>query len=155
MSTNDLRQSTITLLIATDNTLSAYGFMYLDDGISGNTLSTFSWTYVDYIYQYVSPQHDVLAISTPHYNYQRASGEFPYISNLKVLGCLAMPQIIYMTIGNATTVLNVDISFAGYSKVCTIGMGQYLPPDESVQITIDYFGNSEETAAQALLLRKR
>lgn len=155
LSTSDLRQSPITLIIATDNALSSRGFMFLDDGISGNTLANFNWTFVEYVYEYITPQQDILSIFTPHYNYQRASGEFPYISTLKILGCIAMPQIVYMTIGNSTTVLNVQISYQSYTKVCTVGMEQYLMPDETVQITLDYFGNSEETAAQARLSRKR
>ena len=155
LSTNDLRQSTITLVIATDEKLSSYGFMYLDDGISGNTIAKFNWTYVNYAYEYISPQKDVLSISTPHYNYQRAPGEFPYISTLKVYGCLSSPEIIFMTVGNSTVVLNVDISYSGTDKVCTIDLGENLQPDQTATITIDYFGDSEETETKARLLRKR
>lgn len=154
LSTQDLRSSTITLIIASDNQITADGFMYLDDGLSLNSVTSSAYTQVIFTYRYISAQHDVLSITTPVKGYSRSPDEFPYISTLVIFGCLAEPQDIYVTQGSITNLVDVYTSFQSSTKVCTIEMEQYLPTDQMNTVVIDYFGSDFAKADREVQVRE-
>ena len=87
MSTADLRTSNITLTIAPNSGGDATGFMIYDDGLNPDSIKNNNYTRVEYDWTYNSGTTHTLNITIPQGGYTIPGGEFPYISNIRVLDC--------------------------------------------------------------------
>mmetsp|Transcript_5178 Transcript_5178/g.5145 ORF Transcript_5178/g.5145 Transcript_5178/m.5145 type:complete len:559 (+) Transcript_5178:973-2649(+) len=135
-----LRSSNITMVVALNGNLQAFGTIVFDDGVSANTISSNLYTQVQYNYNYFNATADVFVVNPLTTGYTRAAGEFPSISNIVIYGCAVGPQRIYKLAGGVLTPLNAYFLWDPYNGICRIYLGLYiLPPDQPYQLIINYF----------------
>lgn len=127
MTIQELRYSTVSLVIAMDPQGIAIGNMVIDDGLSPNTIESGSYTLMNFIYKQASSTSGILSISASNQGYTKAQGEYPYISNIIIYGC---DNFITSITLNGVNVLT-NSGFDQYGGVCWAELSSVAPDIES------------------------
>ncbi|CAG9314471.1 unnamed protein product [Blepharisma stoltei] len=143
LDTISLRKSPITLVVALNGAFQADGHAVFDDGLSINSLSGNLYTMINYHYQYVNATTDTLIIQPTISGYTRANGEFPYISNIIIYGCVeGIRNVFYTTTAFSGQLNPVFLLWNPNTSVCKIILSssrQLVLPDMAGQLTINFY----------------
>ena len=121
-----LRLGNLTLVIAINAQGKAFGQLVLDDGLSVGTIESGNYTWVQFAYV----ENDVgaeLIFNVVQNGYVRKSGEWPYISQLVLYGCLSP---ITGILSNGTQV-NGNLIYYPSTQIATAQLNGVLPDREN------------------------
>jgi len=136
----DLRASNITMVVALDGSLTAYGRIVFDNGLSAATISQKQYTLVYYSWEYNNATSDIFTLYPTVSGYTRAANEFPSISTLQVYGCAVAIRNVYQIYQGISKMIPSIVGWDSYNSVCTIYLSKtLLPPDGSYELLINYF----------------
>lgn len=130
--TEQLRFSNLTLVIAINAQGKATGHLVLDDGLSVDTIQSGSFTLVSFTYT----ENDVFAqlnINVVQSGYTKAPGEWPYISTLVLYGC----PLPITSITSQGVQINGNLQYYPNSQLA-IAQLNTIVPDANSQITISF-----------------
>ncbi|CAG9321482.1 unnamed protein product [Blepharisma stoltei] len=138
-----LRKSPITLVVALNGAFQANGHAVFDNGVSASTISANEFTMVNYHYQYLNQTSDTLIIQPSVNGYTRPAGEFPYISNIIIYGCVEGVRNVFYSSNAYTGQLNpVFLLWNPTTSVCKINLSSSrvpVQPDVAATITINFY----------------
>jgi len=133
MTVQQLRNSTVTLVVALSGQGLATGNMVLDDGLSPNTIQTNNYTYMNYMYKQTSANAGILTFTASMSNYVKAPGEYPGVSNVVIYGC--KKAITSVTLKTQNVMDNGG--FDQYGSVCWASIVN-VAPDDVVQLNFSF-----------------
>lgn len=135
----DLRASNITLIVALNGNLQAFGSIVFDDGLSANTISSNKFTLVNYNWNFKNQTSDALTVTPTVGGYTRAKNEFPSISNIVVYGCTIGIKNVFLVTTGQTTQLPAYTFWDPKNAICKVILSRILlPPDQSYQLVFNY-----------------
>mmetsp|Transcript_17525 Transcript_17525/g.17475 ORF Transcript_17525/g.17475 Transcript_17525/m.17475 type:complete len:150 (-) Transcript_17525:31-480(-) len=133
MTIQELRYSTITIVVALDAEGIASGGLVLDDGLSVNTISSGNYTMMTYMYKQVSSKQGILSFTSSNHKYAKAAGEYPGVSNVVIYGCQS--QISAVTVNGVSVMDNQQ--FDGTGNVCSAEIVG-VHPDDITQLNFSF-----------------
>jgi alpha-glucosidase (family GH31 glycosyl hydrolase) len=128
MTATGLRNGNITLVIALNANGRATGILVLDDGVSLGTIENGTYTLVNYEFVTDSSSSAVLNIKAKPADYIRKSGEWPFISQIKIFGCQS--QIISVKANGKR--VHKEIYYNWDTKIAIVGITGIAPDRNNV-----------------------
>lgn len=132
LTSQQLRYSNITLVIAVSGQGKAVGMMVLDDGLSVDTISSGNYTAMEYVYIEGSTSAQ-LNFNIIKKGYTKARGEWPFISQIVIYGCLQPITSIF----NQNQRVDYNLQYSTNLKVA-VGKIDHIFPDEAYNLTINF-----------------
>lgn len=108
LTVEELKNSSITLVVALDINQRASGKTAFDDGITATTLNDSTYTIVDYNWHFLNYTTDILEIQPRVRGYNKPDDEFPHLSTILIYGCAGTPKRAEIMTGDRKITANLE-----------------------------------------------